>query len=124
MAERRARGFSNIGEGAEFKPAVIEKRKQPAKKSVQAASMYISMKQQPKQDAVPAEKSGAATILKRSSSNVRMVRQCENCKTLFENAHVCKKIIGFAKKLNTPPLPYNNSIVANVANKLEQHAKI
>ena len=36
--------------------------------------------------------------LRRSGSNMRLVRQCENCKVLFENAHTCRKKIIFAKK--------------------------
>ena len=29
---------------------------------------------------------------------MRLVRQCENCKVLFENAHTCRKKINFARK--------------------------
>ena len=37
--------------------------------------------------------------LHRSGSSMRLVRQCENCKVLFENAHTCRKTIRFAKKV-------------------------
>ena len=29
---------------------------------------------------------------------MRLMRQCENCKVLFENAHTCRKKINFARK--------------------------
>ena len=40
----------------------------------------------------------SAPTLRRSGSNVRLVRQCENCKVLFGNAHVCRRKITFARK--------------------------
>lgn len=68
-------------------PSVIRKSE-----NTQAVSEYMKSKQ--------LLKDGAANTInmKRTRSSMRLVRQCESCKTLFENAHICRNKPAFAKK--------------------------
>ena len=111
MTERRARGFNNIsssvGTGYEFKPR-SDPGAQRKKNVAEAAALYMNMKRDVKSvgEVAPLGKTSASSAeacakmgtRSLSLSSVRMVRQCENCMTLFENGHVCKKRIIFAKK--------------------------
>ena len=114
MAERRARGFKNMSSefrASEFKPRPPVPGSK--KSSVEAAAIYMNLKQQSedkgdKEDKLASKSSSrtnqvpqtqmASGLGIRFLSGVRMVRQCENCKTLFENAHICRKKTVFAKK--------------------------
>ena len=62
--------------------------------SAEAAGMYI------KANADSKSLDNSMNSMKRTKSNIRLVRQCENCKILFEHVHTCvKKPVFAAKKL-------------------------
>ena len=93
--ERRARGLSDaLGMCQIEKAPEKTSSKSTRNNSSEEVSTYMKSKQLVKENS-----ESGFNSMKRTRSSMKLVRQCDNCKTLFENSHICRNKPTFAKKL-------------------------